>query len=458
MMFGHAYGNRSKRTGQWSAKPPITTDSLGQLKSHDWLVIARCGILQHMLIDELEPEVFGAIAGFLHQQALLTRGEITTDADLRARQRDELVAALAWFELRMPSTECTTLMHGNVHLFDDFTDWGPGINLWMFPNESYLGWLGGLINDRGHPIPNLLNMHRLFRTLCDAPVSVLREMCTVVARSSNNNFVKRLSKWMNRGQMAQSSTAITVGAGRRDVEPMTMEDIPMLADSAHHALSVAMHVCSTTVAELGAMFELIPPALVLRSRGRRCKSLLEWHGEGLGEILSGREWAQQVHRLRSSLQLELVRSQLTVNGCVWQAAWRENGVALKRTRCKSTFMITGLTLRQYANTSRQIDLQDPCRWFPGDNDTYYGRVLQFFRCRCHGMQSWKYLAAVTMRKAKFGPFPGCAKISRRSKLAPIEIISVRHLQVRTLSVPTPEYVRTRGNLSILTYHGARKLQ
>ena len=65
---------------------------------------------------------------------------------------------------------------------------------------------------------------------------------------------------------------------------------------------------------------------------------------------------------------------------------------------------------------------------------------------------------VTMRKAKFGPFPGCAKISRRSKLAPIEIISVRHLQVRTLSVPTPEYVRTRGNLSILTYHGGRKLQ
>jgi hypothetical protein len=340
-----------------------------------------------MLIDELEPDVFGAIAGLLHQLALLTRGEITTDAVQRARERDELVAALAWYELRMPSAECTTLLHGVVHLFDDFTDWGPGINLWMFPNESYLGWLGGLIIDRSHPIPNLLNMHRVFRTLCDAPVGVLREMCTVVARSSKHKFVKLLSKWMNRGQVAQSSTAITIGTGRREVEPMSLEDIPLLAESAHHALSVAMHVCSTTVAELGAMFEMIEPGLVLRSRGRRCKSLLEWQGEGLSANLSGLEWAKQVKRLRSSLRLELVRSQLTVNGLDWQAAWREDGRSLKRTRCKSTFMITGSTLRQYANTSRQIDREDPCRWFPNDNDTYYGRVLQLFRCRCHGMQS-----------------------------------------------------------------------
>jgi hypothetical protein len=224
----------------------------------------------------------------------------------------------------------------------------------MFRNESYLGWLGGLINDRAHPIPNLLNMHRMFRTLCDAPVGVLREMCTVVARSSNHKFVKRLSKWMNRGQVAQSSTAITIGTGRREVEPMSLEDIPLLAESAHHALSVAMHVCSTTVAELGAMFEMIEPGLVFRSRGRRCKSLLEWQGEGLSANLSGLEWAKQVKRLRSSLRLELVRSQLTVNGLDWQAARREDGRSLKRTRCKSTFMITGSTLRQYANTWRQM--------------------------------------------------------------------------------------------------------
>ena len=61
-------------------------------------------------------------------------------------------------------TECT-LLHGTIHLFDDETSWGPGVNTWMFPNESFLGWLGSLISDRAHPIANLMNMHRAFRAL-----------------------------------------------------------------------------------------------------------------------------------------------------------------------------------------------------------------------------------------------------------------------------------------------------
>ena len=174
-------------------------------------------------------------------------------------------------------------------------------------------------------------------------------------------------------------------------------------------------------------------------------------------MLAGSELTGVLRRLRSPLQLELVKSKLTVNGLDWDAAWREDRRAATRTRCKSTFMMTGSTLSQYATTSRSIDRDDPRRWYPSEGDTYYGRVLMFFRCRCHGTRSWKYLAAVKMQKARYGPFPGCATITGRSEHALIEIVSVQHLQVRTMSVPTPQYVGTRGNLSVLTYRGATKL-
>ena len=431
---------------------------IGGLKAHDWLVIARCGILQHILVDELEPEVFDAVAGLLHQLALLTRGQVTTDPVQRARERDELVVALAWYELRMPATECTTLLHESVHLFDDGTDWGPGVNLWMFPNESYLGWLGGLINDRAHPIPNLLNMHRVFRALCDAPPDTLREMCAVIGRSSNNSFVQRVSKWVTRNQDARAWNVISIGRARSSTTPIGLDEIPLSTSvSGYHGLSVAMHGCSTTVAGLGNVFEEIAQRFVLRSRGRRCMSLLEWHGQGLHTVLSGRDWTAASKRLRSPLLLERVNTKLKVNGLDWDASWREDRHALTRSRCKSTFMMTGATLAQYATVSRAIDHEDPHRWYPSDSDTYYGRVLMFFRCRCHGMRSWKYLAAVKMQKASFGPFTGCATITSRTRSGPVYIVSVLHLQTRTISVPTPEPVRGAGNLSVLTYHEAKRL-
>jgi hypothetical protein len=426
------------------------------MKSHEWLVIARCGILQYMIIDEVQPEIFDAIAGLLHQLALLTSTEITTDSDKRSQERDNLVAALALFELRMPVTELTALLHATgIHLFDDITVWGPAVNTWMFPNESYLGWLGSLISDRAHPIANLMNMHRVFRALCDVPMGVLREMYDTIARGAvvNVEFVKRLTGWLNRSQVDRTTIGISIPQSATATELLRLADMP-IGSSASQALSVAMYVSNRTVRNLGRLFEDLPDEYVLGSRGRRCKSLLDWRGEGLRTLLPGRAWAATWTQLRAPVQLEQVCRRVTINGVVWEAAWREDRSTRgrTRTRCKSTFMISGRTLQQYANASRRINRDYTAEWFLRDTSTYYGRVLMFIRCRCHGLQSWVYLAVVTLREARVGPFVGCGTISGRSKEAPIHIVSAYHLHSQTLSLPQPEYINGRGQLSILTYH------
>ena len=114
--------------------------------------------------------------------------------------------------------------------------------------------------------------------------------------------------------------------------------------------------------------------------------------------------------------------------------------------------MSGTTLQEYANASRRMNRDDPAEWFPSDTSTYYGRVLMFIRCRCYGLQSWVYLAVVTLREARVGPFVGCATISGRSAEAPIRIVSMYHLNCQTLSLPEPEYSNGRGQLSVLTYH------
>jgi hypothetical protein len=406
-------------------------------------MITRSGVLQYILAGEVDAPILKAIDGLLYQLALMTRYRLPTDPAHRAEERIELVTALALFELRLPVTECVVLVHGLIYTFDDHTIWGIAANVWMFPNESFLGWLGALINDRGHPIPNLIHMHRAFLALCDAPPAVLEEMYSVINVSDNNDFIARLTGWLSRSQPSVHP-GVVIPPDQRFYASIQVTQMPGM--HMIHQLSVAMCWCNPDVAVLGGLFALLPDKFVLRGGRRRCMSLLEWRGRGLSYVAEHSELGYVRTQLYAPLQLQRVNANVSIHGVSWDAAWREDKRHESRRRCRSTFAVDGDVLAQYASLSRQLD-REALNWFPQDVDVYYGRALMFLRCRCHGISEWEVVAVVSMWKGRRGQFIDAGTIDNGSERALCQIISAECLRDQTITLPHSEF---RGDpLSVL---------